>query len=1144
MGVSGPAAVSFRLLGPLEVVADGEPVPLNAAKPRTVLAMLLVHANRVVSADRLTDTIWGDHPPATATNTLQTYVSQLRRVLGRASLQSRPTGYVLLVGPDQLDAARFTQLAAEGRALVDRHPDRAAAILRGALGLWRGAAFAEFADEPFARAEAARLEAARLTALEDRIRADLAAGRHAAVVGELEGLVAADPHREHLAELLMVALYRSGRQVEALRAFQWLRRRLADELGIDPSPALVDLERAVLTQSPDLDLAPGPAGAGALVLSDLDWAPPALFPFVGRRRELALLAAACEVVGREPRVVLVTGDPGMGKSRLVTEAARAASDHGCCVLHGRGDEHMGDAYRLFDRILARVMPGDRPREPDGAAPAGDADGRRLRFFGDVAGALAALPAPRVVLVLDDLHWADVPSLLLLRHLLLDDHGVALTVLAVMGLGPRPVALATTIGELQRRGTTRSVELAGLSPEDVTRLVELGPAGLEPAMAAQLWFETGGNALFVTEVLRDRSGRDGREPTLASLPATVSDVVGRRVRSLSALARAAVEAAAALKTPGDGPLLGRIAALDAEATIAALDEAAEARLLVPVAGDPGTFEFGHRMVCTAVYERIPPARRLDLHRRVALALETEGHGARRPAEVARHWTAAGRFGDASAAIRYLRLAAEAADQRTGYEAAVGHYRSALALMERHPTAVQPVERCQVLLAIAATEDRSGDISAGNEACREAALVAERLGRPDLLALAALGHGGVLATGAEPDPGSARLLRSALAALEPRSRDAALVAARLAELEYWSLPRAARRALCDQALDTARSGGDGTVVARVLVHRFWALNCPDQLEERLAVAAELEELIASVGHEDHRLRTGKCRLHLHLELGDFAAACRLSEVMAATAADHNHREYQRLALAFDAMRAAVTGRFDQAAELSERARSMMDGRGHPDHATLVAFVQSIPVRWLQGRLRELVPQAQMLTLADPGRPRWHALLAWAAAEAGDVSLAREALAALDPAGFVGREPALDWWSILAAGGHAAVILGDAATARIVHDALLPYSGRNLVAGQVAFYGAVSHLLGILAAALGDEAAAAAHLEAALARHEAMGAVPFVALTSAELARLPAVTADRERRAQLTLVAATVADRLGLGLVADRLAPGVEPITTVMT
>jgi DNA-binding SARP family transcriptional activator/tetratricopeptide (TPR) repeat protein len=263
--------VDFRLLGPLEVLQDGRPVSLGGRKPRALLAILLLHANEVVSSDRLIDALWGESPPKAAGNTLQANVSQLRRAFGGKEgaasdgriLTQRP-GYVIRVQPEELDLARFEDLVDRGRrALAARDLEPAARLLREALALWRGPALADFAYEPFAEHEIARLEELRLVALEERIEADIAAGSHRELVPELERLTAEHPVRERLRGQLMLALYRAGRQADALRVYQETRRSLVDELGILPSPALQELERAILLQDPGLE-APTPAPVEAL----------------------------------------------------------------------------------------------------------------------------------------------------------------------------------------------------------------------------------------------------------------------------------------------------------------------------------------------------------------------------------------------------------------------------------------------------------------------------------------------------------------------------------------------------------------------------------------------------------------------------------------------------------------------------------------------------------------------------------------------------------------------------------------------------------------------------------------------------------------------------------------------------------------
>jgi DNA-binding SARP family transcriptional activator len=252
--------VEFRVLGPVEVVVDGRPISLPAAKPRALLAALLLSSNRVVSVGRLTEDLWGEEPPETATKALQGYVSQLRKALGADRLLTKPPGYSLRVEEGELDLDRFERLAREGRELLGAGDSKAAAKrLAEALELWRGTPFAEFESEPFARDAGARLEDARLAALEERIEADLALGRHARLIPELEELVAREPLRERPRAQLMLALYRSGRQADALELYRRTRETLSEELGIEPSLELQELERRMLQHDPTLERARVPA---------------------------------------------------------------------------------------------------------------------------------------------------------------------------------------------------------------------------------------------------------------------------------------------------------------------------------------------------------------------------------------------------------------------------------------------------------------------------------------------------------------------------------------------------------------------------------------------------------------------------------------------------------------------------------------------------------------------------------------------------------------------------------------------------------------------------------------------------------------------------------------------------------------------
>jgi predicted ATPase/DNA-binding SARP family transcriptional activator len=312
-------------LGPLEVRAGESPLPLTAAKQKAILALLLLHRDEVVSVDLLKEALWEDSPPTTAATALQGYVSQLRRMLdsgvegGAALLVTSAPGYSLTATSEQVDFSRFEQLTASGReALAAGEGDRAAALLAEALALWRGPPLADFSYEGWAQAPIGRLEELRLSALEDRIEADLACGRHGELVGELESLIAEHPLRERLRGQLMLALYRGGRQADALEAYQAARRTLLEELGIDPGPELQDLNRRILNQDDSLA-----APRRAAISSRIELPAPAT-SLIGRRDELAALK---DLLGREDiRLVTLTGPGGTGKTRLALEAATESLD--------------------------------------------------------------------------------------------------------------------------------------------------------------------------------------------------------------------------------------------------------------------------------------------------------------------------------------------------------------------------------------------------------------------------------------------------------------------------------------------------------------------------------------------------------------------------------------------------------------------------------------------------------------------------------------------------------------------------------------------------------------------------------------------------------------------------------------------------
>jgi DNA-binding SARP family transcriptional activator len=316
--------VDFRILGPLEVRIDDRVVPITGAKQRAILALLLLHVGEVVSIDRLIDELWGDEPPEAGATALRVRVSQLRKSLAEAgdALVTRPAGYLLQIRREQLDLRRFERLVATAdRAFEDGAPAAAVSALDQALALWRGPPLSDLAYEPFVQAPVVRLEELRLAALELRNEAKLALGRHSRLVAELRALVREHPLRERLAAQLMLALYRDGRQAEALDVYQAARRRLVEEVGIEPGPELRDLERRVLAQDPELAAAPrGGARSPAeparlravLVAGDED------------PRPLAALARPLAAHGSHELIVIaLVGDAGaVGRALANVEALR------------------------------------------------------------------------------------------------------------------------------------------------------------------------------------------------------------------------------------------------------------------------------------------------------------------------------------------------------------------------------------------------------------------------------------------------------------------------------------------------------------------------------------------------------------------------------------------------------------------------------------------------------------------------------------------------------------------------------------------------------------------------------------------------------------------------------------------------------
>jgi DNA-binding SARP family transcriptional activator len=812
--------MQFRLLGPLEVADGDRLLALGGRKQRSLLAMLLLHANDVVPTELLVDEVWGGSPPATVAKSVQVYVSRLRKELGDGRLVTREPGYLLRVAASELDLSRFQALVAEAEGA---QPAAAAAKLREALALWRGAPLADLAYEPFAQAHATRLDDLRFAALEARIDADLASGEYARLTGELEALVVRHPLRERLRGQLMLALYRSGRQAEALAAFQVARATLVDELGIEPGREMRELHEAILRQDERLDLAPA-----------VETPVPRAGVFVGRERELAALdGALSDALGGRGRIVLVAGEPGIGKSRLVEELATRARAHAARVLVGRCWEAGGappywpwvQALRGYVReterdtlaaqlraadgdLLVALLPELADLAPGHDVPALDTEGARFRLFGAVGAFLrGAAEAQPLLVVLDDVHAADEPSLLLLRFVARE---IADSRVVIAGAfrdvdptlsGP----LTAAVAELVREPHTRQIALGGLAEEDVGEYIELA-AGTQPSddVVAAIHAETDGNALFVGELVRllEAEGRLNETAVALRIPPGVRAVIGQRLGRLSPACAEVLACASVLGREFSLDVLGRLAELEGDALLDALDEAVSERAVVDVPASPGRLRFAHALIRDALYEDLAPMRRLRLHERAGAALEVVHAADLAPhlSELARHYVAAAGAGDADKAVEYARRAGDQAASQLAYEEAVRHYETALVL------AGDGVTRCELLLALGEARARAGDQRAGKEAMYEAAQLAERLGLAEHLGRAAVGYGGrIIWEVSRDDARLAPLLERALHAQGDADGPLRVrLLARLAggPLRDASFPPQRRARLSEEALTMAR------------------------------------------------------------------------------------------------------------------------------------------------------------------------------------------------------------------------------------------------------------------------------------------------------------------------------------------------------
>ena len=836
-------------------------------------------------------------------------------------------------------------------------------------------------------------------------------------------------------------------------------------------------------------------------------------PLAGRAPELSTLTRAWTDAreGRR-RAVLISGEPGIGKTRLAAELAERAMQDGGLVLYGRCDDGPALPAQPFAEALtayAEACPRDELRLQAGThagalqalipslaarlphiaeAPPAAPEVERLRTLSAAGSFLeAASQAAPLLLVLDDLHWADELSLLLLQHVLRADTPAALLVLATYrdSEPSRSPLLPTVVSGLARRRELDRIELAPLDEPAVAAL--LTDAGRDPSLAPRVREITEGNPFFVGEVVQVWADDEGQIP----ITPRVRDVVRWRLGRLPAGAGDVLTAAAIVGPEFDVDVVAFAAGTPAERVLDALEAAEHARLVRP-AGVLDRFSFSHALVREAIVDGLPAGRRVRLHARVAEALErASGARAVPSADLAVHFDAAAGLVDARRTLHHARLAGDEAAVRLAFDVAAEHYERARRAHARLPDATGE-ERLDLDFAVGRALRLAGDGRARPMLFR-VATDAERAGDGERMARSLLGEEvGVATNFLSDDPERVALLRRALDLLP--ERDSATRAQALASLALntmESLPYDERRTMADDALAMARRAGDRDAVAAVLNAHLWIVMDPQRRRERLALADELVRIgpVASPYAEcdGHRFRC----LAL-VEDGDLHAA----DAALAAAWASARLPVSRWGLCqWDAARAVLAGRLDHAEQLMQQGAAAAQGAGFSP-AIVTAAAGSILwcVRRAQGRLHEF-HEAMFAMERAPSRPAWTYIgTAQVAMARGDASAASEAIGAAFDEGFLDLPRGLHWLASMAGAADVCGWLGDRPHSQRLYDLLMPSADViSLWTGPVAIS------LGGVAQSIGRSDEAQAHLRSAVALCERIDAPAYLTIARLQLGRL---------------------------------------------
>jgi DNA-binding CsgD family transcriptional regulator len=891
-----------------------------------------------------------------------------------------------------------------------------------------------------------------------------------------------------------------------------------------------------------------------------------MFPFAGRGRELATLRALMPLADSEGlRYALIGGEAGSGKSRLVREFSQEASAAGALVLYGACDPVVRRPYGPFAEVLAQLLRRVDPQtlrdvvraaggelsrllpslaqEAGGptAAVTADPDTERHRLHTAVADVLAAAGGEfRLVIIIEDGHWADTPTLLLLRHLArsaADARALLITTFRDTE-AEVPDGLAAALADLRRAEGAVRLRLGGLSADEISQFVESAGGdtlGTDPAGTATVLHDlTGGNAFLITELWRNLihgdpplALTDGQGPAAAladiGSPEGVREVVAQRLARLDATTRSVLEIAAVVGPEFDLPTVANMDVAGTELH-AALEQAVSHGMIEEVGARRLVFRFTHELVRRAIYDRLSALRRTELHLRVGVWLESrrEPGDESRLAELAHHFMAAAGIDGPRRAIEYSVLAGRAALRALDFEGAVARFWAALVLGLGDAR-----RRAQTQLELGTARFRAGRSDDAMVAFRSAAQIARQLGDADLLATAAIGFEDACWRPGITDQGAIELLEEASRAVgsadsELRVRLLAGLSRAHAFLGDYPQSSVAER----QAIDMARRLGDRLGLATVLMRSYWS-HADGSLRRPLEMLTEAAQLARELGERDLQIEAMEWRVAGLIALGDLAAAGRELGVVHALAARLRQPFPLHVAEHYASTLALCAGDLPEAEASARRSHDwsrLLTGRA----ASGIYGIQMFGIRREEGRLAELAAPARMLALGEGSAGAWRPGFGVLLAELGMEEEARRELDQVRREGFDRLRSSL-WIASLTYLADACAIVGDEKLAALVYPELAPLSGGNIVVGHgVACYGAADRFLGVLATTLGDHDRAVDHFERALQINRRMGAATWTAHTLygyGRTLRMRDRAGDAERASELLSDAAGLASRIGL-------------------